>query len=83
MIRDDESALGRSVQGGYGQPYMTGNNLATINEYVSNDGDVSNRSFSIKNEADKKYAFDFKTQPKSNMKQRYSFTRGITSVKDD
>lgn len=58
MIRDDESVRAGSVQAGLGQPYMSGNNLAIINEKVSNDGDVSEKSFGfdMKGKIKAKYA---------------------------
>ena len=46
MIKDDESVM-RSIYGGLAA-YMTGNNLAIINENVSNDDNMSDRTFSMK-----------------------------------
>ena len=49
MIRDDDSVM-KSLYGGIAQ-YMAGNNLATINEHVSHDDNVSERSFSVRHDA--------------------------------
>lgn len=47
MIKDDESVM-RSIYGG-AAAFMVGHNLATINENVSNDDNISDKTFSMKN----------------------------------